>query len=316
MRKKILFMAFIAYSYFSSGQLSYKPDYNFGFERILNNNQLPDKWYKLGTANYTVKADLTEKHSGTASVLIQPSGSLEYGSFGSVAYSVPAIYQGKKIELRAYLKYQDVEDGQVGLMLRIDGEKVSLKFDNMTQRNIHGTSDWKQYSIKMMLPKDAATIKIGALLTGTGKLWVDDFQLLIDGIDIMNGNAKIKKVVIKDHAGEFEKINRNTDKSLIPSDAGNLFTLEKVYLHIDRETYYPGDDIWFKAYLVDASDRSLSNISKNLHVEIISPSSQIFDSRIVKIDEGLGKGDFVVPENLISGKYSIRAYTNYMRNFG
>jgi hypothetical protein len=168
----------------------------------------------------------------------------------------------------------------------------------------------------MILPKNAATIKIGALLSGTGKLWTDDFQLLIDGIDIMNGNPKIKKEVIKDHAGESEKISRKMVKSLIPSDTGNLLTLEKVYLHTDRETYYPGDDIWFKAYLVDASDRSLSNISKNLHVEIISPSSQIVESRIVRIDEGLGKGDFVVPENLISGRYQIRAYTNYMRNFG
>jgi hypothetical protein len=186
----------------------------------------------------------------------------------------------------------------------------------MTQRNIHGSSDWKQYSIKMILPKYATTIKIGALLTGTGKLWADDFQLLVDGIDIVNGNPKLRKSVDEDNAGKFEKVNRNTVKSLVPSDTAGLLSLEKVYLHTDRETYYPGDDIWFKAYLVDASDRSLSDISKNLHVEIISPSSQIVDTRIVRIEEGLGKGDFMVPENLISGRYQIRAYTNYMRNFG
>ena len=47
--------------------------------------------------------------------------------------------------------------------------------------------------------------------------------------------------------------------------------IEKVYLHTDRHTYYPGDDIWFKAYLIDASDRLLSDHSNNLHVEIIYP---------------------------------------------
>ena len=92
--------------------------------------------------------------------------------------------------------------------------------------------------------------------------------------------------------------------------------IEKVYLHTDRHTYYPGDDIWFKAYLIDASDRLLSDHSNNLHVEIISPESIIIDSRIVKINDGLGNGDFHLSEKLQSGRYRLRAYTNYMRNFG
>ena len=96
----------------------------------------------------------------------------------------------------------------------------------------------------------------------------------------------------------------------------SLNIVEKVYLHIDRDSYYPGDDIWFKAYLIDASDRLLSSHSSNLHVELISPSLKIIDSRIVKLHEGLGNGDFHLTEKLQSGRYRLRAYTNYMRNFG
>ena len=99
------------------------------------------------------------------------------------------------------------------------------------------------------------------------------------------------------------------------SDHDSLKVIEKVYLHLDREAYYPGEDIWFKAYLVDTPERSLSNHSNSLHVEIISPSSQIIDSRIVRIEDGLGKGDFQLSDKLQSGLYRIRAYTNYMRNF-
>jgi hypothetical protein len=95
----------------------------------------------------------------------------------------------------------------------------------------------------------------------------------------------------------------------------SLNIVEKVYLHIDRDSYYPGDDIWFKAYLVDASDRLLSGHSSNLHVELISPALKIIDSRIIKLDKGLGNGDFHLPEKLQSGRYRLRAYTNYMRNF-
>ncbi len=100
------------------------------------------------------------------------------------------------------------------------------------------------------------------------------------------------------------------------SPADSLKIIEKVYLHIDRDSYFPGDDIWFKAYLVDATDRFLSSHSSNLHVELISPDLKIIDSRIVRLDNGLGKGDFHLSEKLQSGRYMLRTYTNYMRNFG
>lgn len=96
----------------------------------------------------------------------------------------------------------------------------------------------------------------------------------------------------------------------------SLKIIEKVYVHTDRSVYYPSDNIWFKAYLVDASDNLLSDFSKNLHVELISPSAEIIDSRISKIEGGLAMGDFRLPEKLESGDYILRAYTNYMRNFG
>jgi hypothetical protein len=96
----------------------------------------------------------------------------------------------------------------------------------------------------------------------------------------------------------------------------SLQIIEKVYIHTDRNLYYPGDDIWFKAYLIDASDRSLSGQIGNLHVELISPASNIIISRVIRLEGGLGNGDFQLPENLKSGRYRIRAYTNYMRNFG
>ena len=95
----------------------------------------------------------------------------------------------------------------------------------------------------------------------------------------------------------------------------SLKIIEKVYLHTDRTYYYPGNDIWFKAYLIDAYDRSLSDLSRNLHVELISPSGGIISDRIIRLDGGLGNGDFRLPDSLSSGRYRLRAYTNYMRNF-
>lgn len=104
--------------------------------------------------------------------------------------------------------------------------------------------------------------------------------------------------------------------SLQQSLPDSLSIIEKVYLHTDRTTYYPGDDIWFKAYLIDATEKLLTNNSTNLHVELISPDQKIIDSHIVRLDNGLGNGDFQLSKKIQSGKYRLRAYTNYMRNFG
>jgi hypothetical protein len=95
----------------------------------------------------------------------------------------------------------------------------------------------------------------------------------------------------------------------------SLLVIEKVYLQTDRTSYFPGDDIWIKAHLVNAFERSLSDLNRNLHIELISPSKEIISGKVIKIDGGLATDDFRVVANLSSGKYRLRAYTNYMRNF-
>ncbi|RPH31660.1 MAG: hypothetical protein EHM93_12610 [Bacteroidales bacterium] len=108
----------------------------------------------------------------------------------------------------------------------------------------------------------------------------------------------------------------NNIQSHLPNENDSLRVVEKVYIHTDRNIYYSGDDIWFKAYLVDALYCLPTTHSKNLHVEIISPESKIIVKRVIRINDGQGNGDFQLPESIPSGRYILRAYTNYMRNYG
>ena len=92
--------------------------------------------------------------------------------------------------------------------------------------------------------------------------------------------------------------------------------MEKVYLHTDRDFYNPGDLIWFKCYLVDGFTHLLSDSSKVLHVDLINENSKILISKVIKLENGLGNGEISLSDTLSSGAYMLRAYTNYMRNFG
>ncbi|SKB89413.1 TonB-dependent receptor plug domain-containing protein [Daejeonella lutea] len=90
---------------------------------------------------------------------------------------------------------------------------------------------------------------------------------------------------------------------------------EKVHIHFDRPFYSAGDTIWFKAYLVNQGNL-LTEHSKILYVDLIDDKNLIVKGIKVAINAGLGSGDFVLDQNLKGGNYRVRAYTNWMRNFG
>lgn len=96
----------------------------------------------------------------------------------------------------------------------------------------------------------------------------------------------------------------------------HLRTQEKVYLHLDKPYYTPGEDIWFKAYLFDAQNHFLGySPSKVLYVDLVSPEGEILYHHQLPIENGVANGDFDLKGTFPSGNYQVRAYTNWMRNF-
>ncbi len=91
---------------------------------------------------------------------------------------------------------------------------------------------------------------------------------------------------------------------------------EKLYLHIDREIYSPGDDVWFKAYLVSGINNQPIPGFKNVYVELIAEDGRVIDQRLMLSIYGVSNNDFHLPATLPTGQYTIRAYTRYLQNFG
>ncbi len=90
---------------------------------------------------------------------------------------------------------------------------------------------------------------------------------------------------------------------------------EKVYLHLDKPYYAAGEDIWFKAYLVNAHNHAPSDLSKVLYVELITPENTFYKTSVVRMDKGKGNGDFALPDDIPEGTYRLRAFTSRMQNF-
>ncbi len=165
--------------------------YNLGFEKQDAKTGLPAGW-GLGNISKSdiagdqpgaYKSDSVIKHNGRYSLLIDWTKG--YKPWTASNYAINQIFKGSKIKLTGYVKTEDVTEG-AGLWMRLDGEdNKNLGFDNMMKRPIKGTTDWKEYTIELDYDQDEVkSIFVGGLISGTGKMWMDNLHITIDGTDI------------------------------------------------------------------------------------------------------------------------------------
>jgi hypothetical protein len=91
-----------------------------------------------------------------------------------------------------------------------------------------------------------------------------------------------------------------------------IFAQETVYLHFDNSSYYQGDTIWYKAYVVNKCTEKLGSKSKPLYVELLDELGNIVEHQIVRLSDGEGAGQFILNHRFFTGYYEIRAFTKLM----
>ena len=217
--KQLLLMAIlcIAVGYGHAQELA---KFNLGLEEKEQGATLPKGWMKWG--DYTLSV-VNSAYVGQLSgkITADETGS----SFGSIAYSIPAGYKGKSIQLKGFMKIKEVEDGFAGLLLRVDGEEGKvLVFDNMKEQGITGSKDWQEYSITLDYPeKEAVVIYVAGILVGKGEAWFDNFVVTIDGKNIET--LKVQKR-IQLPAQLDKEFNRGSTIVIDNWDANTLQNLE------------------------------------------------------------------------------------------
>ncbi len=98
---------------------------------------------------------------------------------------------------------------------------------------------------------------------------------------------------------------------------GNEYvTFEKIYLHIDREFYFIGETIWFKAYLLDGQNLSSVADTQNLYIDLIDSEGRIAQNQVLICENGEASGSILIPDSSSTGTFMIRAYTDFLKNFG
>jgi hypothetical protein len=196
----------------------------FGFENNTKAGVFPSGWG--GNTNVGIVADNQVFHSGKYSARIDRTPS-STPSFYTITQSIPVDFGGKTIEWRGWIKLQSVSD-YVALWAREDdAHGNTVQFATMQGQNVSGTADWKQYSITMPLDSQTQTQYFGFFLSGAGTAWVDDLELLVDGVPVAQAPNRTLTILDTDH--QFDNGSNIALKSLSDVQIANLAVLARVW---------------------------------------------------------------------------------------
>ncbi|MFP4289585.1 MAG: TonB-dependent receptor [Bacteroidales bacterium] len=93
------------------------------------------------------------------------------------------------------------------------------------------------------------------------------------------------------------------------------FEQQKIFVHTDKSSYFAGDVIWAKVYVVSATTHKLDSLESTVYLDFIHWSGAAVSKRILKVEDGVASVDFNLSDSISDGNYILRAYTQHMLNF-
>lgn len=151
--------------------------------------ELPGRsgWQVGGTSphEYEVRLDSTGGRDQTPCAVLRARVEETTGYVTLMQRAPAAPYRGRRVRMSAYVKTEGVEDWS-GLWMRIDrtADGKALAFDNMQNRPIRGTTGWIEHAVVLDVPPEGGRLYFGIILSGRGKVWVDDFDFQVVGPEI------------------------------------------------------------------------------------------------------------------------------------
>lgn len=90
---------------------------------------------------------------------------------------------------------------------------------------------------------------------------------------------------------------------------------EELFVRTDRDIYITGEQVWFKVYVLNGLTHTPSDLSKVVYLEMLDRNNFPLRQIKIKTDNNSASSSFLLPDNISSGNYIIRAYTSWMKNF-
>ncbi|MGI4739008.1 MAG: hypothetical protein ACRYG7_27880 [Janthinobacterium lividum] len=96
---------------------------------------------------------------------------------------------------------------------------------------------------------------------------------------------------------------------------GQQVLVEKLYGHLDRPVYAARETMWLKLYAVDGAFHKPLALSAVAYVEVLNSLGQPVLQTQLALRDAICQGALNLPATLPTGRYVVRAYTSWMKNF-
>lgn len=88
--------------------------------------------------------------------------------------------------------------------------------------------------------------------------------------------------------------------------------MENIYIHTDKDIYEPGEDLWFKAYILDAQELMTSTTARIVFVKLMKleggKKTMIVQEKY-EVRDGYASGYLFLAQTLKSGNYQLEMHT-------
>ena len=113
-----------------------------------------------------------------------------------------------------------------------------------------------------------------------------------------------------------QKENKSTTEDFLDNNPYlHGLKVEKFFLHTNKSTYYAGEKVWFKAYVVNDADNKPSLETTNLHINLYNTKKELISNQLFLVKDGTTHGEIELQKELSSGKYYIELTTQLNQNF-
>jgi hypothetical protein len=90
---------------------------------------------------------------------------------------------------------------------------------------------------------------------------------------------------------------------------------ENIHVHFNKDIYFTDEQIWLTGYVYHQQNKTLFEATSNVFMEFFDQDKALIEKKLLFSYKGTFQTHIELKNNMPSGKYYVRFYTNYMNNF-
>ena len=151
--------------------------------------QPPTPWTVVGDATgaYVATVDTSVRRSGRASAHIASRVRATSGYVALTQTVSAEAYRGRRLLIGIYSRTRNLTGSGTYLYVSVRGATpdVSAYANNQSRARTGTTADWVFDTLSVVVPANATQISFGAIVEGTGDVWLDDVAVSVVGAPVV-----------------------------------------------------------------------------------------------------------------------------------